>query len=368
MQIQRAKLLDALKLTLSGCGDDQVFDSAVFHDGWLSSYNETISVSAPVEDLKDLKAVVKVKDFQKLVQKLKGDTIDIELANTGTDGAPAYKVTLDCGNTHAELATFPDSLSGFLEALALDKIEWSELPKNFGSMLALCRLDNPKHNFPLVHVDGTDMLADEAIRANFGTLESPMPKFSLHTVVAKELLGMGSLVSYCIMGPWFHVFTAAGAVFSCQMHTAVYPAAKMLGLKKKVENLDVVFTTPVPVGFAEALDRVETFAVASQTGALGIQVQITADALTLKTSKEAGNVSEPLFWETALPEGIDIGFEASAPFLREAAKKLNEFSVVLFDTKPRVEGLPMEQWPIVKAPRLVFRGPDFMQLVMVLPK
>lgn len=368
MQIQRAKLLDALKLVLSGCGEDQILDAAVFHSGWLSSYNETISVSARVEDLKDLNAVVKVKDFQKLVQKLKGDTIDIELVNSGTDDAPAYKVTMDCGNTHAELATFPDALSGYLGALALDKIEWAELPKDFGSMLALCRLDNHKYKFPLVHIDGTNIIADEAIRANFGILTSEMPKFSLHTAVAKELLAMGPLASYCLSEPWFHVFTAAGSIFSCKMHSEAYPSAQRLGMKKTLEALVPVFSVPVPQGLSEAVDRVETFAVASQTGALGIQVHITSEAMFLKTSKEAGNVSESLFWDVALPEGTDISFEASAPFLREAAKKVQEFAVVQTETRPKVDDLPPEQWPVVKSPRLLFKGPEFLQLVVVVSK
>lgn len=368
MQIQRAKLLDALKLVLSGCGEDQVLDSAVFHDGWLSSYNETISVSAPVPDLQALKAVVKVKDFQKLVQKLKGDTIDIELVNSGTDDAPAYKVTMDCGNTHAELATFPDALSGYLGALALDKIEWAELPKDFGSMLALCRLDNHKYKFPMVHIDGTSIMADEAIRANFGTLSAPMPKFSLHTAVAKELLAMGILESYCLSDPWFHVYTKTGAIFSCKTHSETYPSAQRLNMKKALEALEPVFSVPVPQGLSESVDRVETFAVASQTGALGIQIHITSEAMLLKTSKEAGNVSESLFWDVVLPEGTDISFEASAPFLREAAKKVQEFSVVMHETMSKVEGLPPEKWPVVKSPRLLFKGPDFLQLVMVVSK
>jgi hypothetical protein len=155
MQIQRAKLLDALKLILSGCGEDQAFDSAVFHGGWLSSYNDTISVSAKVEDLKELNAVVKVKELQKLVQKLKGDTIDIEVTETG-DGTPD-RVTMLCGNTTVQLATFPDNLSEFLNKLSLDKIQWTDLPKEFGSMLALCRLENGKWKFPVVYINGTDM-------------------------------------------------------------------------------------------------------------------------------------------------------------------------------------------------------------------
>lgn len=365
MQIQRAKLLDALKLVLSGCGEDQVLDSAVFHDGWLSSYNETISVSAPVPDLQALKAVVKVKDFQKLVQKLKGDTIDIELVNSGTDDAPAYKVTMDCGNTHAELATFPDALSGFLGALALDKIEWTDLPKDFVSMLALCRLENGKWKYPVVHIAGTDMISEDGmIRANFGTLSEAMPAFSLHTAVAKELLAMGALSSYMLKGHWFHVFTASGAIFSCQAHSEVYPASQRLATKAMIGNLEPLFTCPIPQGLADAVDRVETFAVAGQMGVL-VRVHITSESMCLKTSKEAGNVSESLFWDTALPEGTDLEFWASVPYLREAAKKVQEFSVVLHETKDKEPSLPPEQWPKSKKPVLIFRGPDFMQFVMV---
>lgn len=361
MQIQRAKLLDSLRLVLSGCGDEQQFDAAVFHNGWVSSYNDTISVSAGVEDLKDLNAMVKVKELQKLVQKLRGDLIEI------TDDTD--KIILECGNTRAELAKFPDTVSQCIDSLQLDKIEWTELPKDFASMLALCRLENHKTKMPIVHFDGTDVLADEGVRANFGTLSAAMPKFSLHTAVAKELLAMGTLSSYTLQGTWFHVFTAAGAVFSCKVHTEAYPSKQRLSMKKQIQDLDPVFSMPVPAGLSDAVDRVETFAVAAPgTGALSLQVHITQEALFLKTSKEAGNVSERIFWDTPLPEGTDISFEASVPYLREASKRVQEFSVVQFPTNPKVEGLPPEKWPAVYSPRLTFTGENFLQLVMVVSK
>jgi len=360
MQIQRAKLLDSLKLVLSGTGDDQNWDAAVFHGGWLSSYNDTISVSAAVEDLAGLNAVVKIRELQKLVQKLKGDLIDI------TDESD--RIILDCGPTHAELAKFPDAISNYIGALALDKIQWKSVPENFGSMLALCRLDNHKHKRPVVHVSGVDVLADEAIRSNYGTLSASMDTFSIHTATAKELLAMGGLTSYALSDPWLHVFTASGVIFSAKVVTEPYPLSLILGLKKTAENLVPAFSVPMPTGLAEAVERVETFAVASSTGALGIEVQITPEAMILRTSKEAGNVSEKIFWDSALPEDTDIKFEASVPYLKEAAKRVQEFSVVMFPTRPKVDGVQPSEWPTVLIPRLVFRGPEFMQVVMVASK
>lgn len=363
MQIQRAKLLDALKLILSGCGEDQAFDSAVFHGGWLSSYNDTISVSAKVEDLKELNAVVKVKELQKLVQKLKGDTIDIEVTETG-DGTPD-RVTMLCGNTTVQLATFPDNLSEFLNKLSLDKIQWTDLPKEFGSMLALCRLENGKWKFPVVYINGTDMVSDDGgIRANYGTLSEPMPKISLHTAVAKELLAMGALQAYALNDPWLHVFTEAGAIFSCKTHSEAYPATLRLSVRNALCNLEPVFVSPIPQGLAEAVDRVETFATAGQMGVM-VKIRITSESMCLRTSKEAGNVSETLFWDTMLPEGTDMEFWASVPYLREAAKKVHEFSVVLHETKDKDASLPPDQWPTSKKPVLIFRGQDFLQFVMV---
>lgn len=360
MQIQRAKLLDSLKLTLSGCGEDQNFDAAIFHDGWLSSYNDSISVSARVEDLAGLNAAIKIKDFQKLVQKLKGDMIDI------TDSPDT--LILDCGNTHAELAKFPDAISQYVGALNLGSIVWADLPKNFASTIALCRLENHKYKFPMVAIDGINVLADEAIRANFGTLDAEMPKFSLHTVSAKEMLAMGKLESYCIMDPWFHVYTANGAIFSCKLHTEAYPFAQRLNKKKELEKLAPVFMATIPSDLAEVVDRVETFAQAAVTGTTSVTVQITTDSMLLKTAKEAGNVKEAIFLDTQLPEGTDVCFEASVPYLREASKKVQEFSLVQVPVRQKTEGVPPEEWPIGYVPQLIFRGPDFVQLVMVTSK
>lgn len=360
MQIQRAKLLDALKLTLSGCGEDQNFDAAIFHDGWLSSYNDSISVSARVEDLTDLNATIKIKDFQKLVQKLKGNTLDITDTET--------TLILDCGNTHAELAKFPDAISQFIGALNLGAITWEHLPKNFGSIVALCRLDNHKNRFPVIAFDGTNCVADEGLRANFGTLDSELPKFSLHTASAKEMLAMGKLESYCIQDPWFHVYTASGAIFSCKLHTEPYPFAQRLNRRAELEKLSSVFTASIPSDLAEVVDRVETFAAAAVSGATSVTVQITSESMVLKTSKEAGNVKEPIFLDTQLPEGTDVCFDAPISYLREASKKVQEFSMVLYPAPQKTEGLPVSEWPISYIPQLVFRGPDFMQLVMVSSK
>lgn len=362
MQIQRATLQDALKRVLSGSADSESWDSVIFHGGWLSSYNDTISISAKVEGLEDLNATIKLKDFQKLVQKCRGDVVEIQDVED--------KIVLDCGKTHAELAKFPDAISQYIGALALDKIQWADIPENFTACLALCRLEfNKLTKRPMVHVTGSDMLADEGIRSNYGVLSAEMPTFSIHSACAKELLAMGSLQSYEVADPWVHFCMESGAIFSAKCFPEPYPASNVLAVKTVVDSLDPVFSMPIPSGLLDAVDRVAVFAGAADiTGTLYVDVQVREDAMVLRTGKEAGKVSETILWDKALPEGTDINFQVSVAFLREAAGKLTEMSVVMYPTFPKVAGIPREQWPRIDTPRFVFRGESFVQVVQIIPK
>ena len=117
--------------------------------------------------------MVKVKELQKLVPKSSRATpSDIELVNSGTDDAPAYKVTMGLWNTtHAELATFPDALSATSGCPGPGQDRMGRA--GTGSMLACAAWTTTGTKFPMVHIDGTNIMADEAqIQGNF-TLSAP---------------------------------------------------------------------------------------------------------------------------------------------------------------------------------------------------
>ena len=354
MNIQRQTLLTAIDRVAPATGDSRIegADSIVFSDGWAHTYRDDMSISAPVPDLKDLRAAVKSKDLAKIVKKLKGDVIEIEKTET------ALRFT--SGTTEGEIVLQPDVLSHSLASLALDSVEWSPVPEGLRTAIALCRLENQRDQFPVVHFTDNLVTAVTGFRWNFGTvdIDTPMPSFSMHTEAAKTLLTLGDLSQYAAGERWSHWQMENGAVFSALAQDAQFPMTKILGILNTLNQTEPLFQVPMPKDLADKVGIVATFANEDQKqGTPMVRVTVAGSEIRLESGNSGGKVKDKCKLESPLPEGVSATFEASVPYLEEASKKVQTMSIVMLRTT--VKGEPVD------APRLLFRGEKFTQVVAV---
>ncbi len=354
--VQRTTFLQAIERVLPAIGDSNVegADSVVFSKGWAHSYRDDMSISAPIKDLESLEAAVNAKKLAAIVKKLKADVIEVSKTDTA--------LVLKCGTFQGELLLQPDTLSHAIASLNLDAVEWTTVPDGLSTAIALCRLENHRDKYPVVYFANDLVIAVTGFRWNYGKVSGdPLPTFAIHTETAKALLSLGELVNYSVGELWAHFHTESGAIFSAKVQDSAFPARVILQALDTVNSSDPVFKVDMPKDLAETVDRVAVFADADQqTGTPQLDVEVAGKHIKLGSKNSTGKASDKCVLAEELPEGVEARFMASVPYLQEAAKKVQTLSVVMVPAK--FEGKD------ITAPRLVFRGEQFTQIVSVNPK
>jgi len=362
MNIQRSTLLTALDRVLPATGDSKIegADAVVFSDGWAHTYRDDMSISAPVPDLAGLTAAVKAKDISKVVKKLRGDVIEVSKTDTS--------LVFVCGTTEGEIVLQPDTLSHALASLKLNDIEWSEVPTGFRTAVALCRLENHREQFPVVHFTDNLIIAVTTTRWNFGTVHGdPIPSFSIHTEGAKVLLTMGDLLNYSVGEFWAHWQTENGSVFSAKTQDAAFPMKKVNDVYNTIQTTEPVFIVDMPKDLGEKVGVVSCFSAEDQkSGTPLVDVTVTGNEIRLASGNSGGKVKDKCILDAKLPDGVETTFGASVPYLEEAAKRVQTMSVVRYQVpykNPETKEVVMSEQS-----RLVFKGQDFTQIVTVATK
>jgi len=360
MNIQLSALRQALDLVLPATGDSKIegADAAVFSDGWVHTYSseQGVSISAPVQDLAGLTVAVRAKELTKVVKKLKGDVVEINKTETSLSFA--------CGTTEGEIILQPDTLSHALASLGLSDLEdlWQGVPTGMRTAIALVRLENHREQFPVVRFSEDLVIAVTGSRWNYGTVHGdPMPSFSIHTEAAKTLLSLGELSRYAVRDLWAHWQTEAGTVFSAKIQEGDgFPMKRVLGTLNDIRLTAPSFSVPMPKDLGDKVAVVSVFSSEDQkSGTPMVEVTVKGKEIRLASSNSGGKVKDKCALDASVPEGVEVVFQASVPYLEEAAKKVTTMSVVpleVFDKKTQAN---------VAAPRLVFQGQDFTQVISV---
>jgi hypothetical protein len=359
MNIQLNALRTALDLVLPATGDSKIegADAAVFSDGWVHTYSseQGVSISAPVPDLAGLTAAIKAKELSRVVKKLKGDVVEISKTETF--------LSFTCGTTEGEIILQPDTLSHALASLGLSDLEelWQPVPMGMRTAIALVRLENHREQFPVVRFSGDLVVAVTASRWNYGTVHGdPMPAFSVHTEAAKTLLTLGELSRYAVRDLWAHWQTEAGTVFSAKIQDGDgFPTKKVLGTLNDIKLTPTSFSVAMPKDLGDKVAVVSVFSSEDQkSGTPMVEVTVKGKEIRLATANSGGKVKDKCILDAAVPDSVEVVFQASVPYLEEAAKKVTTMSVVPLEAKTK-------SGDTVIQPRLVFQGQDFTQVISV---
>jgi hypothetical protein len=370
--ISTQALKDALRLVLSGTGTAQALegsDSLVVSGGAIHSYNGEISVSVPLVDIEGNPVTVtgclKAKTLASYVAKLKGDTVEVEVSDTGA-------WTLRTAKGTVEPATFNDPLSARLAELNLAGLKWENLPGHFVSALALVRLDNGKLEQPYILFTTDVLLARDRFRYNAydlrevvdGEVTAPdIGTFALNSDYVKELLNCSDLVQIAHSGSYAHFLTESGVVLSIKKTDgSAYPEAAHRTYLGMLDTFKLLCETDLPTDLAGAIDRTSVFAQDDKVSGMSkIEVSIRPDRMELRTSRTEGKATEALSWPMPLPESANIDMTMSGPFLKEAASRGIKLKVLLHELGTDAAGNDRGTRTVI-----VFQNANFTQMVSTL--
>jgi len=331
MKIQKQILLETMKTCMPGVEKGSSLiegaDTFVFANNAIHSYNDGISVSAPLE-LNGLAGAVKSMDFYKLIDKLPTDEIDI----AQEEGAWAIKTK----SLKAKITLIDSAIIEYISQLKLDDLSWSELPGNFFEALSLCRIAGNHSLQRGVYIGGSQMVSTDTIRINRHTLEEEMPCVWLDDPAVQELIKIKGIVKYALQPSWIHFTDEDGAVFSCKRSDEETYPIKMI--EKHLANNVPAKADPVynlPPDISKVVDRVSILADTIQTS-LAITMVITKKGLIMQSSKTTGSIKERIKFDkplAGLGEDEKIKMSVDPNFIIEASKKVTGFVIKNIDSQ-----------------------------------
>lgn len=322
MQIQRTVLAEAVKKCLPGVETGTALiegtDTLVFTKGALHSYNDSIHVSVVLPD-SELEGVVKAKEFSKLVAKLNGEVVTIELIDS--------KWTLTCGATEVELPLYSDNITQHLNTLNLANLKWAPLSTDFQEGLKLTKIGGNTNPVRGAFIQGKKLYSTDTIRINEYTLDVELPPFWIDDPAVGELLKIGSLADFAVGTAWVHFRTKDNTIFSAKLKE--YSLFPIDGLKG---HIDAALAAPVlagnklPLALGEAVERVAVFGADLQ-GVVSVGMSIRQDHIQVYSGRATGKAKEKVPLTVPFTEDPKVTCSVDFTFIVEAAAKVAEFEV-----------------------------------------
>lgn len=185
MKIDRKQLVDILALVLPGVMVKTAktkynqYDSFVFYDNKIISYNDNISIFLPFQA--DFKGAVVAKEFYDLVKSMKSSEIDISMDKN--------EIFIKTNNSRSSISVFSDI------KLPFDNIpkpsKYYNLPDNFLDGLDICydvvSKDNSDEIACYISIQDNHMIASDCYRIIDYKLDCDMPKLFIPYKIAKLL-------------------------------------------------------------------------------------------------------------------------------------------------------------------------------------
>ncbi len=326
MEIKRKILQDALEIVKPGLAGKELIQqttSFAFIKGVVITYNDEISVQHPLPELKELTGAVYAEELYKLLNKLKGDDIEVEFTEN--------ELRLTSGRTKAGMSLQSEIKLPLNEEIK-NKGDWKVLPDRFIEFLKFCvsscSKDMSKPILTCIHVNSSGLIeSSDGYKLAHCTLEEdmPVPTFLLPSSSAIEVIRLNPTeISYG--KGWIHFKTEEGTILSCRIFEDKYPDTTP---HLKIDGKKLI----LPSSLGETLERANIFAKRDQILQETVEIALSKNRLIVSSKSETGWFSETL---NIKYDGPEITFWVS-PYLLKGV--LNETQSCLYEPiKLKFEG------------------------------
>lgn len=330
MKIKRTELQKALEVVKPGLSSKELIEqstSFAFIKGRVVTYNDEISISHPVSDLK-ISGAIKAEELYNLLGKIKEEEIDFVLQES--------EILIKAGRVKAGITLQQEILLPLQEIGELST--WKPLPTNFATQLRFI--------IPAASTDMSKPLLTCIHARKEGVLEATDNFRLMTTSLNKELSGKEflipatSAVQVAKLNPthvansngWIHFKTKEDTIISCRIFEDVYPD---IAPHLKVKGNEIAF----PASVKESLERAEVFAKRQNYLDAEVSILIKENRIKVKGQSESGWFEEEINMKYS---GDPIEFRITPFFLKDM---LNQTSTaIISESKIKFTG---EDWQYV---------------------
>ena len=323
--METKKLIKILSEVVPGLAAKEMIEQStcfIFQDSKVTTYNDMISVSAPL----DIKGVVGAVPAQQLYNLL-GKVVEKEIDLIGQDDHLLVK-----GKSFK--AKIKMNIDIVLPVLTLNEdISWHILPDKFINAVKFCLFsvskDMTRTVLTALHIKDNIVESCDNVRLTQWDLNKKLFESSV-------LLPFSSAVALIKYNPvdagisdgWIHFRMKDNIVFSCRVYEGVFPNVNfILDIEDKQE---IVF----PANTSDILDRASVLAESDLTGDKVVQIEIQENEMKVTGVGPMGEIEEKVRVRT---QG-HYKFESNPLFLQEILSHLRTAEVAKDGSKLKFIG------------------------------
>jgi hypothetical protein len=330
MNISKLKLQEALEKVKPGLADKASIEQATsfcFLNGRVVTYNDSISLSSPVEGL-ELTGAIEAEHLYKFLSKIKKDELELEIKGN--------ELILTTGKAKAGL-TLQSEITLPLDEELSKKGKWKDLPENFIKYLSFavpsCSKELSKPVLTCVHVQGSTIEASDGYRITKCTLKDEMPvnTFLLPSTSALEVVKLQPTKISEGKG-WVHFKTEEDTILSCRIFEGEFPE---IDAHLVVEGVRL----ELPNTIDEVLDRAMVFAKRDKVLSESVDISLSKRKLKISAKSDEGWFEESV---NIKYENEDVKFSITPYLLKGILSETQE--CVLGKNKLKFQG---ENWEYI---------------------
>ena len=328
MTIQKNQLLESLKLCMPGIENGtttlQGADSFIFHNGNIHSYNDSISVTVPIEQSglveENLEGAVKAEEFFKIVSKLPSDEINFTVDDNSW--------VLKAGKARVEMTLMDFDFDSRLKGIEPSN-DWVNVTDEFIQALGTCKMSVNKTPLSGIYVNGKDVVSTDGWQMNKFTMkECELPNFWITDNSVNEILKLHGLCAMQINGTWVHFKTTDGIIFSVKsLLTEKFPYEKINNVLNKSQAKEDDFHGVFPPELFNAIDRAVSFSMDISEHSV-VQLTLSKEHIEVFSERISGKYSEKVSWDKDVEEFEPITVCVDSIMMNFVSKHSPEFYIL----------------------------------------
>ena len=304
MQLQKYDFLSAMKKAMPGVESSNTIlqgaDTFIFHDGFIHTYNDTISVSVhfPITNKsgENISAAIKAKDFYDLISRYEGDTISI---------IPKSDMwIIKSENARAELTLLENNLIERIQGIKIDNKQFKNIPERFFEGMQICNFSSKSQLSGLFCSDQVMVSADELKINWYGLNQAFVNSFWINNDAVTELLKLQNPKKYYISDSWVHFMTEDKSIFSCKrLAQDNYPFDKISALIESHAKEKGDISNELPNKLIDAVNRAAALSQNIESFDT-VKLTFTKDDIEVFSQRPSGKYTENVPWEKPFKKDI----------------------------------------------------------------
>jgi DNA polymerase III sliding clamp (beta) subunit (PCNA family) len=317
MQVQREELLESLKIVKDGLSIKAMIeqtDHYCIRDGCVSTFNDRVAVSHPIE-LSGVEGAVEAKSFLQIITRFKTKTVDI--------GVIDRQLVVKSGKTKEATLAFCEN--------------WEPLPDEFLEGLGRCKhcagKDKTRPILMCVHASNGFVYSSDGRKLTRYDLGAEAAEQDINITIPSDTIKAvinNEPIEYKTDDIWVHFRNANDTILSVRSMQGEYPIEKCDKLIDTFDGDEIDF----PVDLGLVLERAEVFAEDVVTNRTAVIVELTEGLTVISSRNAVGEYREECKNEY---EGRDLLFSFPPGMLLDMADDISKVmvnnSAIMFETE-----------------------------------